>query len=529
MAATSLATGHRCGVAVSRRGLKPETTMAWRRGVAPGPETATMTNKALQWAGLALAATTLCVSAQTAPPAAAAPPPSGVEKMLADVKHPVSWLTWGGDLRIRNEYMNNLVTLGNAYAGHEQDVIRFRGRVWASGTVTEGLTLNGRFSAEPREWMKPAFVGAYRNQSGMEWRYGIADNLNVKWDKVLDQPLTITAGRQDIMLGDFYDWWLVADGTPGDGSWTFFLDSVRVAYDAKDIKTKFDVIYIYQNPEPDAWVPTLGHSKDYPITDQREQGVVVYASNKSIKNTQIDGYFIWKHDDRETFTIANADRTPGDNADIYTVGGKITGTPAAHLQYSIEGAYQFGKKEDTISYGVSTGFLERDIAAYGGKAKLTYLFKDKLNNQVNIQGEFLSGDDPNSDKDEMFDLLWGRWPRWSELYIYSYIMETSGRVAQINNIGRIGAGWSISPMKDMTFSAVYNAMFAPEKVPTRNLAASRFSGDGNFRGHYLQTVFKKQFGKHVAAHLWGEWVFMGNYYTSSDVMSFLRAEIMFSL
>ena len=47
-------------------------------------------------------------------------------------------------------------------------------------------------------------------------------------------------------------------------------------------------------------------------------------------------------------------------------------------------------------------------------------------------------------KDEMFDVLWGRWPRWSELYIYSYAAETGGKIAQMNNVMRFGpAGPSV--------------------------------------------------------------------------------------
>ncbi len=464
--------------------------------------------------------------AQTAV-APSAPPPSAFEKFVKETKNPADWLNWGADLRIRNEYMNNIVTLTDEVAGHEQDVIRYRGRVWASATVMTNLTFNGRFSAEPREWLKPSFVSAYKAQSGMEWRYGMADNLNVKWTQILDQPLSITAGRQDILLGDYYDWWLAADGTPCDGSWTFYLDSVRLAYDAKEIKTKFDLMYIYQNPLPGEWVPTLGRSSDYPVTDQREQGVIAYVSNKSVKNTQIDGYFIAKHDDRETFMVANVPRTPGDNGDIYTVGGKVTGTPAEHWQYSVEGAYQFGRKEDIIS-GVNA---KRDIDAYGGKAKLTYDFKDSWKNQVSLVGEFLSGDDPNSTgKDEMFDILWGRWPRWSELYIYSYIYETGGRVAQLNNIGRFGPSWSCSPFKKVTLSAMYNLMYAPEATPTRRIgpAAGLFSYDGHFRGHYAQAIVKYQFSKNFNAHLWAEGVWQGDYYSQRDLTSFLRAEVMFT-
>jgi hypothetical protein len=494
----------------------------------------------------ALAAAAVLAQAQTAAAtAAASQPASPVEDWIKEAKNPVSWLTWGGDLRIRNEYYDNSVTLSQAalptapLAGlrHEQDVVRFRGRVWASAVPVQDLSLNVRVSAEPREWMRPAFVKQYLGQTGMEWRYGILDVLNVKWTNIFQQPLSLTAGRQDIMLGDYYDWWLVLDGTPRDGSWSFFLDGLRLTYEAKNIKTKFDVMYIYQNALPGEWVPTIGRStyqggltSDYPIADQLERGVVFYVSNKSIEKTQLDGYFIYKRDDRETFHVNGALSTPGDNADIYTVGGKLTGTPAEHWQYSLEGAYQFGTKQDTVRVATAPTFAERDIDAFGAKAKLTYLCKDERKNQLSLIGEFMSGDNPNTGKDEMFDVLWGRWPRWSELYLFSYIYETSGKIAQMNNLFRIGPAWSVAPTKDLTLTAMYNAMFAPESIPTRTPSAGAdalFTKNGYFRGHYLQAILKYQLAKHATAHLWGEFVWQGDYYTRRDMLSFIRAEIMF--
>lgn len=486
------------------------------------------------------------IQAQTFTPASKAPPPTAYDKWEDEVKKPCDWLTWGADIRVRDEYLPNSVSLNEHDPLADQNVIRFRGRLWATATPIENLSFNARLSAEPRDFTEPASYGqrgssassvpAGRGASGMDWRYGILDNLNLKWANIGGQALTLTVGRQDILMGDFYDWWLISDGTPGDGSWTFFLDSVRATYEAKEIKTKFDLIYIYQSPLPDDWLPTIGNQyysdrpqflgTDHPLTEQREQGVVVYASNKSVKNTTIDGYFIYKNDDRVTFTRRGAQTwTPGDNADIYTFGGKITGTPAEHWSYSLEGAYQCGEKQDRI-LGV---MAERDISAYGGKAKLTYIAKDKLNNQFFLAGELLSGDDPKTaGKDEMFDILWGRWPRWSELYIYSYAGETSGKIAQMNNLFRFGPGWTVAPMKGMTFSAAYNAMFAPEEVPTRTVAATRFSNDGNFRGHYVQAVLKHQFNKHLQAHLWAEFVWEGDYYAQRDLMTFIRPEIMFT-
>jgi hypothetical protein len=474
------------------------------------------------------AATSAITQAQTAAttPAAPATPPSAFEDFVKQVKNPTDWFTWGGDVRLRNEYMNNNLFMSESFLRHEQDYFRFRERLWASVMPVTNLSVNARFSGEEREWMKPSYKGEYSYREGFEERYGILDNAYVKWSNIGGVPLTLSAGRQDVQFGEPMNWWLVADGTPNDGSWTSFLDSIRATFDAKGIQTKVDVVYIYQNAKPDEWIPTLGESGDntpvpYNLTEQNEQGVILYLSNKSVKDMQIDGYFIYKRDDK---VYEN-----GDNADIYTIGSKISGTPATNWAYSVEGAYQFGHKQDAT---VGAAYVNsptdwRTINAYGANGKLTYLFRDKYNNQVSLIGEILSGDDPKTKgTDEMFDILWGRYPRWSEMYIYSYVLETGKKIGQMNNIIRFGPNWTCTPIKDTTFSATYNAMFAPVDTPTRQVVGSMYSDNGSFRGHYLQAVLKHKFNDHVSAHLWSEFVWMGDYYSHRDLMTFLRAEIL---
>jgi hypothetical protein len=498
----------------------------------------------------ALAATTALAQTQTAASTgAASAPPAGVQpatpvaatqaappatafdqfdQWTKDMKNPVPWFSWGADVRLRNEYMDNNIFLNNSAPLHEQDYFRFRERIWASVMPVTNVSVNARFSGEQREWMKPAAAGQYAGREGLEERYGILDNAYVKWSNIGGVPLSISAGRQDVQFGEPMNWWLVADGTPNDGSWTMFLDSIRVNYDAKNIKTKVDAVYIYQNARPDAWMPTLGESGDhtpvpYNLTEQNEQGVILYLSNTSVENMQLDGYFIYKRDDK---AYSN-----GDNADIYTLGGKISGTPAPHLAYSLEGAYQFGNKQDAT---VNPAYVNsptdwRQISAYGANGKLTYLFKDKFDNKLSLIGEILSGDDPNTKgTDEMFDILWGRYPRWSELYVYSYVQETSKRNGQMNNIIRFGPNWTCTPIKDTTLSVTYNAMFAPVETPTRQVNTTYFTDNGNFRGHYLQSVLKHKFNDHLSGHLWSEFVWAGDYYTHRELMTFLRAEMVFT-
>jgi len=413
---------------------------------------------------------------------------------------------WGGDFRFRYEDYVNAQTLNNAAAFNDRNYLRARLRLWETTNPFPGVTLFGRISAEPRYWFNAASAAA----EGKEWKYAILDNMYAKWTtETAGMPVTVIAGRQDIQLGEQ---WLVTDGTPGDGSWTNHFDGLRVTIDAKDLQTKFEVIAFNQQAYPGDRVPILGSdAKAAALHEQDETGLILYASNKSVKNTTLDGYFMYKGDDQVT--------AKGDNADIYTLGGRIAGTPAEHWQYSAEAAYQWGRRNDAMFK------TSRDIAAYGANAKLTYLFKDARNNQLSLVGEYLSGDKRSSGKDEMFDVLWGRTPRISEVWAVALGQET-GRNAQYNNLFRLGASWSIAPTKSTTVSATYNALFALEENPTRAAATNKlFSRDSSFRGHLLQLVVKHKFTKQLSGLLLAEYCPMGGYYTHTDDMTFLRAEL----
>jgi hypothetical protein len=486
-------------------------------------------------------------TAGTAP----APAPSALEQSIQDIKNPVPWLSWGGDLRIRDEYFDNALSLGihpGAVAAfgnvHANDYFRFRGRIWASLMPTNDFTLNLRLSAEPREFLEHSTMDTYYGKSGMQWRYGIIDTLNVQWKNAFNLPATLTVGRQDIFLGDGF---LVGDGTPEDGSFTYFLDAARVTYRLDDLHTTIDAIGLMQFARPDAWLPTLGSSEGLAngnsqpmlLTDQNEKGAILWINNKSLDYANFDGYFIYKHD-----TLLHNPPAPtfGDSGDIYTVGGRLSGVVEERWKYSVEGAYQFGRKQDPLlnlgglnpdlsASAQTTG--HRDLDAYALNSKFTYQFKDPLNDQLSLSYEFLSGDNPNSKGDEMFDVLWGRWPSWSEMYnIYSYVQET--RVGQTANLHRIGPTWTLNPMPKMEFDLSYFLLLADQDKPTRDLnnafgglrAQSAFSNSGDDRGQYLQAILKYKFNQHLSGHLWSEFLFPGDFYANHEVISFLRAEVM---
>jgi Alginate export len=506
-----------------------------------------MTTKAQLLTIITLGATLVVASAQTTQTAAAAPTSpapalSSTEQTIKDIKNPLSWMSWGADLRLRNEYFYDLITLNPHVALHEQDYFRFRGRVWTSIMPVDDLSLNARLAAEPREWMDPAGYSPMkllfpppqpaRGKVGPDWTEGVFDNLNVKWKNIAGQPLTATVGRQDIFLGDG---WLVGDGTPFDGSWTYFLDSARFAYEIKDLHTTVEAIGIIQSAHDAAWLPVIGADQNRLFTEQNEKGAILQVANTSMKAANLTGYFIYKHDDAATMTSDQVRSFHPDNADIYTIGGRVNGSLSDNWKYWIEGAYQFGRKAYPglpANPYVSAGTF-RDIDAFGLNSKLTYMFKDKLNNQLTMSCEFLSGDDPNSKgNDEMFDVLWGRWPRWSEIGLYMFPAET--RIGQEANLIRFGPTWSLNPIKDLEFSASYYALFAPHDVPTigaippASAGGPLFTDSGNFRGHFASAALKYKFSQHMSGHLWSEFLFPGDYYVYKSMMTFLRAEVMFT-
>ena len=487
---------------------------------------------------ITLGATLVIASAQTTLPSAAAsapPPPalSSTEQMIKDIKNPASWMDWGADLRFRNEYFYDLITLNPRANLNEQDYFRFRGRIWTSITPIDDLSLNARLASEAREWMNPAGYTVYKGRTGFDATEGIFDNVNAKWKNIGGLPLTATVGRQDIFLGDG---WLVCDGTPYDGSWTYFLDSARLAYELKDQQTTIEAIGIIQSARDSDWMPVINADQDRLLTEQNEKGAILQIANTTMKAANLTGYFIYKHDDAENMSLAEAQAYHPDNADIYTFGGRVNGLLTDNLKYWVEGAYQFGRKDYPIlasPYVPANTF--RHIDAFGMNSKLTYMFKDKLNNQLNMSFEFLSGDDPNSrGSDEMFDVLWGRWPRWSETGLYMFPAET--RVGQEANLIRFGPTWTVNPVKDLEFSASYYALFSQTDVPTigatqtlaPNNPARLFTDSGNFRGHFTQAVLKYKFSQHMTGHLWSELLFPGDYYVNRTMMTFLRAEVMFT-
>lgn len=452
----------------------------------------------------------------TTKPAATVVPPVDLD-WFDRTKNPVTWLAWGADERFRWEYYNN--NLDKHELAHERSYYRQRTRIWSTITPTpdKNIEINSRLSWEFRSYAQPEEFNSSANRGfrDTDMDEALFDTLNIKLKNLFDQPLDVTVGRQDIKLGDG---WLVSEGTPLDGSRSAYFEAARATYNLKPIKTTADLIYVEQRADSDWWIEPFNH-RERPLDNQDTRGAILYLSNKSIKNTTVDGYFIYKHDELASGTdAAKSGANPilkplkyGDNADLYTFGSRVEHAFDAHWKTRGELAGQFGRKD------------QQDVQALAFIGQTSYEFKDRHANQARLGYEYLSGDNPNThNTNEGFDILWGRWARMGELYSAATSLE-GGRNYQYTNLYRVGPGWSCKPTKKSDLSLDYHLLFSQHHP----FASSANIGEGNFRGQIGVLAYKYTFNKHVSTQVVGEVFGPGDHYSDvrNDTAVFLRYEL----
>jgi hypothetical protein len=436
------------------------------------------------------------------------PEDRGLSGFAKRSKNPTDWLNWGYDLRLRDIYQKNPIT-NDKHApppsrggpGNEYHFQRYRSRLWFNIKPIKDIEIRTRLIWEFRNYCKPDG----RRKSDID--EALFDKLNVKWTHVLGTPTTVVAGRQDIILGDG---WLVLDGTPLDGSRTIYFDAVRVTNELKSIQTNVDWMFINQFAESDHFIEPF-NDRERLLEEQDARGAILWVSNKSLPGTELNGYFIYKHLDAAA-PNENHPTWRGDDGDIYTVGGRIHGEIGKNWDYRFEIAKQMGNKN------------KRRLCALGANSRLMYKFNDAHKNRLHIGYEYLSGDRPGTEKNEAFDILWGRWPQFSELYIYAYAGET--RIADVTNLHRIGLGWITDPIKDWEFCLNYHFLFAGQNTYRDRPG---FSKSGCVRGQLATAILRYKFNDFISGHLLGEAFFPGDYYdnTRNDPSVMLRYELTF--
>jgi len=424
---------------------------------------------------------------------------------------------YGADFRLRQEIWDNVVDLGTSQK--DRNFLRLRSRVWGKADFTPDLGAYLRITNEAK-WYG---LGPYEqwktnpNLDEVDPDELIFDNLYADAKNIGGLPIDLRIGRQDF-IGTYGEGFLMLDGTPGDGSRTFYFNAAKVNVRLSP-NFNFDLTYI-DDPRTDTFMPswhpaiTGGNYVDNKrvLTGSHEQAFVLYGRGKIGDGLVVEPYYVYKTED----PLGSFQRLK-----LNTVGGHVVYTMAP-WKFGGEFAHQFGK------YSANAQGIEIDRQANGGYAFGSYT-ADSLTwkPEFELRYVYLSGDDPGTPgKNETWDPLFSRAPYWNELIIYTLIGETAKYGGAIPGywtnmqIAKATAKLNFTPATNL--SLAYQYLWAVEQSGTKS---ALLSNNGLSRGSLPTAILSHKFTKNLDGMLQFEYFFPGNYYASDRNALFFRWQL----
>jgi hypothetical protein len=260
-----------------------------------------------------------------------------------------------------------------------------------------------------------------------------------------------------------------------------------------------------------------GQPKDQMMNDGEEKAVGAYLTTTAWSKAKLEAYAIRKIEKPNPWKpIPNATLNTADLT-LNTFGARLSGfavTP--RLGLTAEWAYQFGTQ----------GNINQN--SFGGYTYLTYQMLPDAKYTLSLGFIALSGDDPKTANNEGWNPLFSRWPKWSELYIYSILNETiegASRVAYWTNLFAPYLTYTAPLTAKLTLIAsVYNL----NALQARTFSDGTLSGKA--RGNELQCWLKYVYNKNFSGHILLDYLIPGSFYQEPRTPGpFLRGEILFTL
>lgn len=426
--------------------------------------------------------------------------------------------TYGFRERLRHTYMNNNMDF-NANSDDKQGFFRVRTNLWGQFNFNSHLTARVQLTNE----FRPYTIVRERDKSkDFTLDEIIFDNLFLKYNSGGDNPVILTVGRQNLIYGEGF---ILLEGGPWDGSRAIFHDAIKLSL--KRGTTTFDFLGI-SNPATDDRLSFLTFTKPNHhylglpknaeghqwLNDGLEQALGLYITHKKAAWGSLEGYYFYKTEkpDFAIPTFASITQDQLSTRHIHTLGGRLVHPLGDRLKLSTEWAYQTGSQANN------------SISAYGGYANLGYTLIPAKKGVITAGINALSGDDPNTADIEGWNPIFSRWPKWSELYIYSQTIENidgARKVAYWTNTfaPNVKFVMNVHPKVNMT-------------VWLHHLQAFQASGpgDGTTRGNEFQLWLKFKFTQQLSGHFLYDYFMPGDFYPAPRAnASFIRFELMFTL
>ena len=300
--------------------------------------------------------------------------------------------SWGGELRSDYITLRNVPAEFSRKTGTtipELNIFRQRIQLWGEVAVTETTSFKLGVMHEFREY----FDGETPEKDYSQPSEFVLKTAYV--DHQFNDALKLRLGRQDIKYGAGRIVW---DPNPLDGSRTSFLDALKLSWQIQ--KTQLDFT-LFKNDNFNDYV--LNDDKR-PLALSDVEGFMFYAQSKDLEYMPYDYYYLYTDEDFEEQRLT------------HTWGTRVLPKFTETLSGDIELAFQRGENGQESQQGL--------------------LFYSSLNYQI-TQTRFvdfikvgfyhLSGDDPDTDKNEAWNGTFAGWPQFSTLAIISASGSEQGK------------------------------------------------------------------------------------------------------
>jgi hypothetical protein len=422
----------------------------------------------------------------------------------------------GINFRLRQETWDNLNNFQSS--NNDTNFWRLRTQLWSELDVDKKqYTGYVRLVNEARYYMSSASPS---NRLGWNKDELLFDNLFFKANNAAGLPVDVTYGRQDL-LGAFGEGFLIVDGTPGDGSRTYYFDAVRTLVKINE-KWNVDLVYISNHNQEDR-LPIAYSAPLRTLDGSDNDGFIVYGRGKIGNSLVIEPYYIWKKESTIKSPNPLISSTPIPNLWLNTYG--------AHVVYGFGGGWNFHGEAALQSGDYSGGNTREALGWYAfiGRTYDNVAFKPSFD----LGYVYLSGDDPSTPtKNEAWDPLWSRYPWYSELYSLSLASESPDRIpAYWSNLKMYRFATTFALPNDSGLQLSYALLLANENTISSTAPGSIFSADGKTRGQLVIAKLTHRFSKTVDGYVTIEDFQPGNYYkpTNQDNATFVRWELQWKI
>ncbi|KPA13673.1 conserved hypothetical protein, secreted [Candidatus Magnetomorum sp. HK-1] len=295
----------------------------------------------------------------------------------------------GGQVRVRGYQLNNMWDFNDDTDYDDWSVFRIKSSLSAKVNLGDGVTGHIQFT---NQTYGEGISEAEDNKSNKVF----ADNAYIEVKKFLDLPLTLKFGRQNLMYGSGF---VLFDGQSQMASTNVFFDAVKLTVNITD-SILLDAIYAKDQENNRA---------DDPKDDITLSGLYLTVKECPIMKAKNELYLLRRQDD----SIGK---------DIGMIGFRTSNRLPIGLDYSFEMAYQLGD-------AAKAGNDSLDQKAFGGKVEGGFTLDMPIKTRLFAAYMINSGDDdPTDDESNRWDVFYGGWPQYGDLFAWKALNIGPGNV-----------------------------------------------------------------------------------------------------